>query len=99
MTAMPLHAPLITTLRPGILIVSGPGGDEQFVVTGGFAQITGEAVTVLAERAYTRSGEIRASIEEHLATARTSHENSAPEQKDAAAKLVSDFEQLLEDMV
>jgi len=39
MTAMPNHAPVITTLRPGVLAVSGPEGDVSFAVTGGFAEI------------------------------------------------------------
>ena len=32
MTAMPDHAPTITTLRPGILTVDGPDGQSQYVV-------------------------------------------------------------------
>jgi len=40
MTAMPDHAPTITTLRPGILTVDGPDGQSEYVVTGGFAEIT-----------------------------------------------------------
>ena len=50
MTAMPNHAPLITTLRPGILSVETEKGTEEFVVTGGFAEL-GEGLSVLAERA------------------------------------------------
>lgn len=51
MTAMADHAPTITTLRPGILrVVHGQGTDE-YVVSGGFAEITGDGVSVLAEQA------------------------------------------------
>ncbi len=50
LTAMPDHAPMITTLRPGILSVETGTGTEQFVVTGGFAEI-GNGLSVLAERA------------------------------------------------
>ena len=53
MTAMPGHAPLITTLRPGILRVESTGGTQEYVVTGGFAEI-GENLSVLAERALPR---------------------------------------------
>jgi len=54
MTALPDHAPLITTLRPGIVRVSGADGDKEYVVTGGFAEINGESISVLAERALPR---------------------------------------------
>ena len=37
LTAMPDHAPLITTLRPGVLRVSGPQGDAAYVVLIGLA--------------------------------------------------------------
>jgi F-type H+-transporting ATPase subunit epsilon len=51
LTAMEGHAPTITTLRPGILRVSGAGTTAAYVVTGGFAEITATGVSVLAERA------------------------------------------------
>ena len=54
MTAMPGHAPLIAALRPGVLKVSGPDGDSEFVVSGGFAEIGLEGVSVLAELAIPR---------------------------------------------
>ena len=49
LTAMPGHAALITTLRPGILTVVGPEGTADYAVTGGFAELTPEGVTVLAD--------------------------------------------------
>ena len=52
MTAMPGHAPVITTLRPGVMRATGPSGEQDFVVTGGFAEITAESCTVLAERSH-----------------------------------------------
>ena len=54
MTAMANHSPTITTLRPGILKVEGPEGTADFVVTGGFAEISERGVSVLAERAVPR---------------------------------------------
>lgn len=51
MTAMPGHAPTITTLRPGILIIEGVGGAETqtYLVTGGFADVADQTATILAE--------------------------------------------------
>lgn len=48
-TAMPEHAPVLTTLRPGILTAKTSGGSDSYVVSGGFVEVTGDAVSVLAE--------------------------------------------------
>ena len=51
MAAMPGHAPVITTLRPGVLRAIGADGVKAYVVTGGFAEITATSISVLAEQA------------------------------------------------
>lgn len=51
MTVMADHAPTITTLRPGVLRVEAGGTTHEYVVTGGFAEIGAQGVSVLAERA------------------------------------------------
>ena len=43
------HAPLVTTLRPGILTVHGSGGAQKIVVLGGFAEMSAQGLTVLAD--------------------------------------------------
>jgi F-type H+-transporting ATPase subunit epsilon len=45
------HAPMVTTLRPGILTVHGAGGVQKIVVLGGFAEVSAEGLTVLADLA------------------------------------------------
>ena|SRR5438552_2631106 len=45
------HAPLVTTLRPGILVMHREGGALRVVVNGGFAEVNLERLTVLADRA------------------------------------------------
>src|SRR3954451_8747842 len=45
------HAPIVTTLRPGILVVYRDGGDLRVVVNGGFAEVSPAGLTVLAEMA------------------------------------------------
>jgi F-type H+-transporting ATPase subunit epsilon len=42
------HAPMVTTLRPGILTVHGAGGEQRIVVLGGFAEVSVDGLTVLA---------------------------------------------------
>jgi F-type H+-transporting ATPase subunit epsilon len=48
------HAPLVTTLRPGIVTVFRGGSREAIVVTGGFAEVGPSGLTVLADRAVAR---------------------------------------------
>ncbi|HEX3711074.1 MAG TPA: F0F1 ATP synthase subunit epsilon [Pseudolabrys sp.] len=43
------HAPLVTTLRPGFLTVHGAGAVQKIVVLGGFAEVSAQGLTVLAD--------------------------------------------------
>lgn len=94
LTAMPNHAPLITTLRPGVLRVSGPAGEAAFVVTGGFAQITADATSVLAERAMPVAEATSADFDGLIAEATAASQSAAVDGKDAADKLLADLQSL-----
>ena len=48
------HAPLVTTLRPGIVTIYRGGAREAVVLTGGFAEVGPAGLTVLADRAVAR---------------------------------------------
>lgn len=52
--AMPQHAPVVSSLRPGLLSVHSGGDVKEFVVLGGFAEVSAERVTVLADAALPR---------------------------------------------
>jgi F-type H+-transporting ATPase subunit epsilon len=45
------HAPIVTTLRPGILVIYRDGGELRVVVNGGFAEVGPTGLTVLADMA------------------------------------------------
>ncbi len=45
------HAPLVTTLRPGIMTIHAGGNVEKIVVLGGFAEVSDKGLTVLADTA------------------------------------------------
>jgi F-type H+-transporting ATPase subunit epsilon len=52
MGVMAGHMPLISTLRPGVIAVSGGAeSDRRFYVMGGFAEVNPGKLTVLAEEA------------------------------------------------
>lgn len=85
-TAMPLHAPVVSTLRPGLLSVDMDGGTTEFAVTGGFAQVTSENATVLADAAMPKS-EVTAEFLTELVEATSGDD-------DDSAKRVADLKAL-----
>jgi F-type H+-transporting ATPase subunit epsilon len=60
------HAPFVTTLRPGIITVHGAGSAQQIVVLGGFAEVSAEGLTVLADTAQAVEGADRGMMTEHI---------------------------------
>ncbi len=98
MTAMPDHAPTVTTLRPGVLTVEMDGGDQSFAVTGGFAQISAEGTTILAEEALPTSELTADFVRERVAKAEAARDAAEGTAVDAATKLVSDLQALGQDV-
>jgi F-type H+-transporting ATPase subunit epsilon len=45
------HAPIVATLKPGVLTIYGDGAPQRYVVFGGFAEVSPAGMTVLAENA------------------------------------------------
>lgn len=96
LTAMPGHAPLITTLRPGILrIVKADGGTDDYAVTGGFAEVSAEGTTLLAEEALHVSEVTPDVVKRFVARAeeglRAAKEAGHHDLVDDAAKLLADM--------
>jgi F-type H+-transporting ATPase subunit epsilon len=90
-TAMPAHAPLRTTLRPGVLRVVAGAEITEFVVTGGFAEVSPTAATILAEYATLRSEVDRGMITDLLAEAERQLADAEPEARMAAGQRVRDL--------
>ena len=59
LTVLPRHAPLMTALQPGELILRKAGAEVEVAVSGGFLEVRDDTVTVLADTAE-RSEEIDA---------------------------------------
>ena len=91
MTAMPDHAPTITTLRPGLLRVVTAKGAQEFLVSGGFAEITAAGTSVLAEQAIPREEVTQDLVDSWVNDANEAKANATPEAMDAATKLVADL--------
>lgn len=94
LTVMPGHAPLITTLKPGKLTIVADGVSTDYAVTGGFAEISPDSVSILAERSLPANEftpEIHAEMVEE---ARKEHEDAHPSVADMTAKMLADMEAL-----
>ena len=89
-TAMPQHAPFLTTLRPGVVKVIAASETTEFVVTGGFAEVTQTATTILAEYATLRSEVDAGIIGDILAQAESDLAEAPPETRMAASQRVRD---------
>jgi F-type H+-transporting ATPase subunit epsilon len=61
------HAPLLSSIRPGTVTVTLPGGEQKKVfVAGGFADVNGTNCSVLAEEAVNVNEIDRATVEQQL---------------------------------
>ena len=52
---LPGHAPLVTTLRPGLVTIIRGNTREPVVVIGGFAEVSPSGLTILADKAVARA--------------------------------------------
>lgn len=63
---LPMHAPVVSTLRTGIIEVHNESDAEKLLVVGGFAEVNAEGLTILAEIAKPLSEVDRAAYEAQL---------------------------------
>lgn len=90
-TALPGHAPFLTTLRPGLVTIMAAGGKQEYFVTGGFAEVSGEQASILAEEAVARADLSRDWIEARIADAAAAVEAAGDENRAALAQRANDF--------
>ena len=92
MTVMQDHAPTITTLRPGVLKVEAGSDTHEYVVTGGFAEIGAQGVSVLAEQAVIKGDMTQAQLDAMMDAAQDSYNRAKDSgNADDAAKLMADM--------
>jgi F-type H+-transporting ATPase subunit epsilon len=76
------HEPVITTLRPGMIDVKAmDGSDTRFFIRGGFADVSADKITVLAEEAIPMSEMDLAVLDQRI---RDAEESLAAAESDAA---------------
>jgi len=86
---LPRHAPLMTALQPGELMIRKDGQETYLAITGGFMEVLGNQVTILADAAE-RSEEIdeqRAQQAVERARERIQHREADIELEEALSSL------------
>jgi F-type H+-transporting ATPase subunit epsilon len=77
------HAPVMTTLKPGVLsVIDGNKGPEKYFVRGGFAEVNPLGLTVLAEEAMPLAELDTAALEQRIKDA----EEDVADAKDDATR-------------
>ena len=91
LTAMANHAPFLTTLRPGFVVVRNGSSEEKYFVTGGFAEISDNTVSVLAEGAVEEADVTQDYLDAQIAEAEKAHDDAGEDRKQATRQRVDDF--------
>mgnify|MGYP004510813377 CR=1 FL=1 len=84
------HAPFMTTLRSGFITVTGLGGANQvYFVRGGFADVSLEGLTILAEQSVPFSEFDHAGLQAQIKTAQNELDAAPLENKSLAQGVVT----------
>lgn len=93
----PSHAPLMSTIRPGVVEVREEGRDaERIFIRGGFAEVTQKGLVILAEEAVLLAELSKSDLERRLKNAREDLEDAkSDEDRHIAHQAIEQFTQLL----
>jgi F-type H+-transporting ATPase subunit epsilon len=75
---LPAHEPFLAPLRPGVLRYRAGASEQRVAISGGFAEVTPERITILARSAETAARIERAEAERRLAQASTALDRLLP---------------------
>ena len=99
LTAMPGHASTIVTLRPGVVtVIDAQGNATEFAVTGGFAEINGTSVSLLAERGHSRAEMTQDVYNDMMREAHRSHRSVESRRETVGDEFVAASARMLGDM-
>jgi F-type H+-transporting ATPase subunit epsilon len=98
LTLLPNHADFLTSLRPGILVVEDTSTVQEFLVTGGFVEVSESIVTVLAEKAAPKSKVDKAFLTKFIDEAEEEVSNSTERQKARADLRLNDLRTLVDSL-
>ena len=93
-TLLPNHADFLTSLRPGILVVEDSTTIQEFLVTGGFVEVSESIATVLAETAVPKSEANGTFLAHFIEEAEEEVSNSTEKQRSRADLRLNDLRTL-----
>jgi len=80
------HAPVMSTIKPGVVEVKMAGGEDQkFVVFGGFADVSPAGLTILAEHAVNAADLDKADLDQRIEDAKQDIADAKDDKVRAAA--------------
>jgi F-type H+-transporting ATPase subunit epsilon len=83
---LPRHTPVMSTIKPGALRILNDGGETRIFVNGGFADVTSDGLTVLAEDAVDLAGLDAATVDQDIRNVREDIAGAKEEAKLRAAE-------------
>ena len=93
---LPRHAPLLSTLLPGVIDVYENGSiTDRIFVAGGFAEVTGDRCTVLAEEATSVAELDIEAAEQRLADLRDELKDATGSEADRLTRRIAESETVL----
>ena len=94
---LPRHAPMMTTIRPGVVQVSADeSGSTRLFIRGGFAEVTPKGLVILAEEAVDLADLSKSDLEGRLRDAKEDLEDAkTDDDQHVAAEAVKQLGQLL----
>lgn len=91
LTAMANHAPFLTTMRPGFVVVRNGASEDRYFVTGGFAEISDNVVSVLAEEAVEGDAANGEYLDAQIAASEAALAEAGDDRKQATQQRLNDF--------
>lgn len=89
------HAPVMATLKPGVVEVDAPGGKQSLFVRGGFVDVSASGLTILAEQAVPVAELDLARIEQEIRNAEEDlNDAQSDEGKRAAAEKIAQLREV-----
>jgi len=93
---LPGHTPMISTIRTGVIdVYDGDNVDKRVFVSGGFAEVTDERCTVLADEAVSLDEADRETADQRLVAAREALEDAEDDAARARAEREIEVSQAL----
>lgn len=99
LTVMPGHCPVIVTLRPGMVtVVDAQGSATEFAVSGGFAEVNNDSISLLAERGHARGDMTQAIFDDMMRGAHRRKKAVEAKADSVGAEVVTAAAKMLADM-